>query len=71
MASRGLLPAYNVPTHGKTSLDHVILKTKLNGTTLVIESMVTDHSAVMFHIRISTAIKTKTKIDFIELGQLH
>lgn len=70
MASHGLLPAHILPTHGKTTLDHIILKTKFKATTLVLESTVTDHYAVMLalsNIRTTIANKTKTKIDFLQL----
>lgn len=72
MASHGLLPAHNLPTHGKTSIGHIILKTKWNATTLVIESTVTVYSAVMLalsNIRTSTVITTRSNIDFIELDK--
>lgn len=72
MACHGLLPAHNLPTHGKTSLDHIILKTKLEATTLVIESTVTDHSAVMLALsNISTfkVLSSTRKVDFTELDK--
>lgn len=46
LASHSLLPAHVLPTHGKTCLDHMIIKTKLEATCFVIDSSVTDHDGV-------------------------
>lgn len=43
MASLGFLPAHQLPTHFRTSLDHVMLKTNLNSVTLVFDTYPTDH----------------------------
>lgn len=70
LASHGLLPAHNLSTRGKSSLDHIILKTKLNATTLVIESTVTDHHAAMLvltNFRTFNTRNSKTKIDHSQL----
>lgn len=70
MACHGLLPAHNIPTSGKTSQDHIILKTRLKALTLVIDSTVTDHSAVMLALdntRTPVTRNTKTKIDYVHL----
>lgn len=69
-AAHGLLPAHNLVTHGKTSLDHVLLKTRLSALTVVIDSTVTDHNAVLLtlnKINIHSADKLIRKIDHIKL----
>lgn len=72
LASHGLLPAHSLVTHDKTSLDHVILKTTHKAITMVIQSSVTDHNAVMLalaQMRTSHTVKTKRKIDYSKLDQ--
>ncbi|CAK1600921.1 unnamed protein product [Parnassius mnemosyne] len=48
LASKGMLPAHTFPTHGKTCLDHVVLKTKLQSTCYVAETSITDHDTLIF-----------------------
>ncbi|CAB3228852.1 unnamed protein product [Arctia plantaginis] len=70
-ASHGLLAAHNLVTrHNKTCLDHVFLKTKLKARTIVIDSTVTDHNAVLLtleKVKIDNAHKTLNKTDYVEL----
>lgn len=44
LALHGLLPAHTFPTHNQNCIDHVILKTKNISVTLVLDSLITDHS---------------------------
>ncbi|KAJ0171551.1 hypothetical protein K1T71_013101 [Dendrolimus kikuchii] len=46
LASHCLLPGHLSVTHGKTCLDHMILKTNLDAKCLIIDSSITDHLAV-------------------------
>lgn len=46
LAYHGLLPCHTFSTHGRTCLDHMILKTRLEAHCFVIESSVTDHQCV-------------------------
>lgn len=49
----GLLPAHTLPTRNdKTCLDHIILKTKAPALTLILDSSVTDHQAVLLCLHI-------------------
>lgn len=48
IAFHGLLPAHTLPTReGKSCIDHVILKSKNMATTLVLNTTLTDHQAVL------------------------
>lgn len=47
LAFHGYLPAHTIPTRENSCLDHLILRTKLPSTTLVIETTVTDHFATL------------------------
>lgn len=70
VASHGLLPAHTLPTHGKTSLDHAIIKTILSATSIVVDSVVTDHNSVVLSLdKIKTpyVLNTKTKTNTVEL----
>lgn len=46
LASHGMLPTHTLPTHGRTCLDHIIIKTKLEATCFVFETSITDHESV-------------------------
>lgn len=46
-AYHGLLPAHNLATRFDASLDHVMLRSNLSAKTMVVNSTVTDHRAVM------------------------
>ncbi|KAG7309154.1 hypothetical protein JYU34_005076 [Plutella xylostella] len=58
LASHGLLSAHSYPTRESACLDHVIIRTKLEATTLVINTSLTDHSACMLSLN---DIKLKNK----------
>jgi hypothetical protein len=47
VASHGMLPAHIMPTRNANCLDHVILKTKLNAITLILDAYITDHAPVI------------------------
>lgn len=46
-ASHGLLPTHLLPTRLENCLDHILLKSKLSSTTLVLESYITDHKPII------------------------
>ncbi|XP_048482809.1 uncharacterized protein LOC125489786 [Plutella xylostella] len=57
LAAFGLLPAHQFPTREKTCIDHVMLRTKSDSTTLVLDiSSPLDHAPIFF----GTDIQTKT-----------
>ncbi|CAG4962825.1 unnamed protein product [Colias eurytheme] len=68
MAIHGLLPAHRFSTRGNSSLDHVLLKSHLPCNTVVINSSVTDHAAVLLWMEKLKINKTKaitvTKINY-------
>ncbi|KAJ8729819.1 hypothetical protein PYW07_016857 [Mythimna separata] len=61
LASHGMLPAYTIPTHGKTCLDHVFLKTRRLASCYVVETAITDHEAVILIMELSKAITNSRK----------
>lgn len=52
LASHGMLSGHNVPTHGLTCLDHMMVKSKLNPICLTIESSITDHDSVALNFNL-------------------
>ncbi|CAH2101454.1 unnamed protein product [Euphydryas editha] len=50
LAYHGILPAHTIATHGKTCLDHVMLRTKLPACSLVFHTSLTDHNSVALSI---------------------
>ena len=50
LAFHGLLPAHTLPTHNKTCLDHILLKTKSPACSLVLQTSLTDHNSVALAI---------------------
>jgi hypothetical protein len=69
----GLLPGHTLPTHQSGScLDHMILKTKLPGITLVTNSTITDHHTVILTLNLllpqlkCSRIKTNLNISKLE-----
>lgn len=68
----GLLPAHYHPTHQSGScLDHIILKSKNPSKTLVTNSSLTDHQAVLLTLQISSprnnCMRSCTKINMTNL----
>ncbi|KAJ8720281.1 hypothetical protein PYW07_012324 [Mythimna separata] len=68
----GLLPAHYHPTHQSGScLDHIILKSKNPSKTLVTNSTLTDHQAVLLTLQISSprknCMRSCTKINMTNL----
>lgn len=49
LAFHGILPGHTLPTHNKTCLDHVLLKTRLAAYCLVLETTLTDHYSVALY----------------------
>lgn len=59
LASHYMLPAHTEPTHGRTCLDHVNVKTKLEATCFVIQTSITDHDTVAFNLILETGLPFK------------
>lgn len=51
-ASHGLLPAHLYPTRLNNCLDHILLKTNQPGTSIVIDSLITDHLPIFLSINL-------------------
>ncbi|CAH2217101.1 jg3101, partial [Pararge aegeria aegeria] len=66
-ASHAMLPAYDYPTRDMSCLDHVILKTNKKTVTLVLDSLITDHSPVILccdlDISITNGISSVKRFD--------
>lgn len=54
LASHKILPAHLIPTRGLSCLDHVMLKTDSLATTVVLDSVITDHAPVLLSINCGT-----------------
>lgn len=73
LASHGLLPAHSLPTHTKTCLDHVILRTKQPAMCYVAETSITDHDSILFFMKNSLGChnrslsKVSKRINYIGL----
>ncbi|XP_045446602.1 uncharacterized protein LOC123654761 [Melitaea cinxia] len=70
LASHSLLPAHTFPTHGKTCLDHVILKCSYRAFCYVAETSVTDHDTLILKLEFSTMTDkcfSLKKIDYLSL----
>lgn len=67
LASHAMLPTHVLPTRLESCLDHVILKSPHLSTTLILDSLVTDHNPVLFCLAMSPETKppkaSKTKLD--------
>jgi hypothetical protein len=55
LASHSMLPGYTEPTHGRTCLDHIIIKTKHEASCFLFQTSITDHDCVA----LSMALKLK------------
>lgn len=68
LATHSILPGHTIPTHGRTCLDHAMIKTKLNAICIVFETSITDHESVAVSIRkmnhIYVPLVKKLRIDF-------
>lgn len=67
-ATHALSPTHVFPTRGDKCYDHVLLKTKLPSTTLVIDSPITDHKPTLLCLKLKNKIcnedtRRKTTID--------
>ena len=56
LAEYGLLAGHTLPTHGRTCLDHVMLKTKLNAYCYVAQTSITDHETVFFFLTLDSYV---------------
>lgn len=73
-ATMGLLPAHYIPTRVDNCLDHVLLKSKLKATTIVLETAVTDHMPVLLCLKQKANIRQKpalttTVLDYLAIQQ--
>lgn len=59
-AYHGLLPAHTIPTRLNSCLDHILLKTKAQASTYVVESSVTDHETVVLFLKLKQKINYST-----------
>ncbi|KAL4703558.1 hypothetical protein ACJJTC_000195 [Scirpophaga incertulas] len=72
MASHGMLPSHLIPTRLNNCLDHVLVKTHYQVTTLVIESPITDHYPILMNLdftpkrRSNKHISTKLNLEAIK-----
>lgn len=72
LCSHGMFSAYNYPTHNKTCLDHIILKTKLQASCYLSETTITDHYSTFLILETSTLIHKRSheiisRIDYDKL----
>lgn len=67
-ATHGLLPTHTFVTRGDKCYDHVMLKSKLLSTTLVLDTHITDHKPTFLIANLKKkpegSLNTKTKIDY-------
>lgn len=61
LASHGILPGFLKPTHGKTCLDHVMIKSKSDPTCFIIQSSVTDHESIALNLNSNMQVRNKPK----------
>lgn len=68
LASHGLLSTHAFITRGQKCLDHVVVKSKLPSTTLVLDTQITDHLPVMLCAHLNGKLqgppRTRTYIDY-------
>lgn len=73
-SSHGLLPAHQTPTRLNNCLDHVILKSNQMATTLIVESTITDHAALLLSLQWKPQKRktnhTKTVIDYSSITKV-
>lgn len=74
IASLGFLPAHLYPTRAKNCLDHILLKSSLPGTALVLDSFDTGHQPVALclnkkYIPVSSRGATFTRLDYCTANQ--
>lgn len=76
-ASHGLLPGHTFITRGENCLDHVLIKSKAQATTLVLETALTDHQPTILlanlrrNLQTIPSTRTKTDYDSIHAALLH
>lgn len=76
LASHGLLPGHTLITRGEKCLDHIMLKSKNQCTTVVLQTFLTDHCPALLSIKktgnLNAPKKIISKTDFnIVTEQLH
>lgn len=76
LASHGLVPAVTIPTHGRTCLDHVMIKLAGRARCFVSDTDITDHSSIILSLAGSPTDKsepirllTRTKTDYDSIGK--
>lgn len=74
LASHGLIPSHTFPTRDNKCLDHIMLKSKSQCNTVVLDTYITDHRPVILNVVNKSANhfspkKLTPRIDFIKIGQ--
>lgn len=62
LAGHAMLPGYTEPTHGRTCLDHIIIKSKCEVTCFLFNSSVTDHVCTALSITLKTYLLTNNRL---------
>lgn len=74
LASHSILPGHSTPTHSRTCLDHIMIKTKLEAKCFVFETSITDHECVAVSVdtrpKIRNATVVNSHIDYKHLDSL-
>lgn len=74
LAGHSMLPGHSLPTHGKTCLDHMVIKTNASTTCFVIESSITGHESVALTLNQKILENGRNllhyRIDFERLDQI-
>lgn len=73
LAFHGYLPTHSFPTRENNCLDHIIIRSKLPSTTLILETTITDHYALLISSNIKphrmNTTKNTTKINYVTLDE--
>lgn len=64
LASHAMLAGHNIPTHGRTCLDHVMIKTKLKPICLIFNSSITDHQSVGLTCSLDSKLNYSSKATY-------
>lgn len=67
LSLNGLIPAFNTATRANSCLDHVILKTKLQVNTFIVESIITDHAPILCCAELKNVNNNSQKKEIVKL----
>lgn len=75
LATHMILPGHTEITHGRTCLDHMMIKTKLEASCFVVDSSITDHDSVALSLSLNSTMSTSPKkvgqrIDYDKLDEV-